>query len=96
MMTYILYSKTIMIEASSKIYRYIVYIIIMLLIIVFFAHLSIMASPAIYMPELVLEIAILILILDSWWTKTPILVRILMIGTDIILIEEFIRFLALK
>ena len=62
------------------------YIVLLLLIILFFAHLSIMTIAPIYMPELCLEILILILLLDCWWAKTPTLLQIIMIGGDTIAI----------
>lgn len=96
MATYILYSKTLMLEITTKIFTYIVYIILLILISLFFAHLSIMTTEPIYIPELCLEIVLLILFLDSWWSKTPTVIRIMMIGADTIAIEEFLRSLALR
>jgi hypothetical protein len=83
---FILYGKTLMLEMTTKMFKFITYIILVLLIILFFAHLTIVATEPIYLPELSLEIVVIINFLDCWWSKTPNFLLILMIVMDIIAI----------
>lgn len=77
-------------------FKYTVYILISLLLIVFLAHLSIMTIKTIYLPELCLEFIVIIIFANFWWVETPSILLILMILADIISIEELSRNLVLK
>lgn len=67
-----------------------------LIVMIFLAHLSVMTMKPIYLPELCLEIAILLILVDCWWVKTPALLQVLMIAADVISIEELARSLVMK
>lgn len=91
LMMFVLCAKTLIIDRPNKMFIFSTYIILVILFIVFFAHLAIITEASIYLPELCLEILIIVILLDMWWATTPIFLHLTMIAGDIIAIEEFIR-----
>ena len=93
---YIFFAKSLRLEIVTTMFKYTVYIIMSIMIIIFLAHMAVMTMKAIYLPEFCLEICMILVFCNCWWVQTPTALRVLMIIADVIAIEELSRNLVYK